>query len=100
MTRMKMAKAAVAILVVTVLALFGISRIGGETWISAAANSEAGWHAYTGRFTPQPPSFLRPFVIPGIMVLAVIVVSLLGAILNRQSRKNAEPVSPGDTIEP
>ncbi len=92
------AKVAVAIFVVVLLGVFGISWLGGETWVSATASSEAGWRAYTGPFTPQPPSFLRPFLIPSIMILAVIAVSVLGAILNRLSRKNAESAPPDQTV--
>ncbi len=93
------AKAAIAIFVVALLGIFGNSWLGGETWISAAGAGEAGWRAYVGPFTPQPPSIFRPFVIPLIMVCVLLAVSLLGMILNRQSN-NRSDVETGDPRAP
>ncbi len=87
-------KAVVAVFVVVVLGVFGNSWLGGETWTSAAASAEAGWHAYVGPFTPQPLRIYEPYLIPVIMLFALIAVSVLGMILNRQSNHDPDDESP------
>ncbi len=84
------AKAVVAICVVVMLGVLGIDRIGGVTWTSTAASVEAGWYARSGAFTPPPAPVMRAFIIPVIMVLAVIAVALLGALFKRYSNRAGE----------
>lgn len=84
------ATAVVALGVIALLVIFGIDRIGGETWVSAAASAQAGWRAgWSPRVVPAA-SVLRQFLVPLIMVAAIVVVALLGAILNRISGRRDE----------
>ncbi len=76
------AMAVVAVFVAVLLSVLGINRIGGETWTSAA-NVGAGWRAYTGTVTPPPAPVLRAFLVPALMILAVIAVATLAALLKR-----------------
>ncbi len=84
----------VAVLVTSMLALFGINRIGGETWTSAAAESGAGVRAYTGTFTPPPAPVMRAFLVPLLMVLVVIAVAVLAAILKGYARRADDDEAP------
>lgn len=85
------ASAAIAIFVMVLLAAFGIDRIGGDTWVSVAASTSAGWHARVGSYMPPPTPFWRTFLVPGILILSAVAVALLGAVLNRLSNRANEP---------
>ncbi len=85
MSNKNKATSVVAVLVVVLLGILGINRIGGETWISAAASGQPGWRAGAGLVTPPAVPVLRLFLVPILMVAALLVVAALGAILNRYS---------------
>ncbi len=80
--------ATVALVVVLLLAVFGINRIGGETWTSAAAGMQTGWHADARQLAPLEHWSLRGFLVPLTMLLAIVVVATIGAILNRLSNRH------------
>ena len=82
--------AVVALGVIVLLVVFGIDRIGGETWVSAAASAQAGWRAGWASRAAPAASVLRQFLVPLLMVAAILAVAALGAILNRLSRADAE----------
>ncbi len=84
----------VAIVLVVFLAVFGINRIGGETWISAAAGSEPGLYANTGPYHPPSESLLRGFIVPVAMILVIIALATLGVILQRYSSREIPEEAP------
>lgn len=87
------ATAVVALGVIALLVIFGIDRIGGETWLTAAASAQAGWRAGAGARVAPAASILREFLVPLLMVAAIVVVALLGAVLKRISGRKEEDAS-------
>lgn len=88
------ATALVAILIVVLLGVFGIDRIGGETWLAAAASAQAGWRAGLGTSAPPSSGLLRTLFVPALLLLGAITVALLGAILKRFSAGEVGDAAP------
>ncbi len=72
-------KAAVALLIVCLLAIFGISRMGGDTWTEVAAHAE--WRAYT---PPVPQPTYPPALVPVALAVAVLAAAAFYWFANRK----------------
>ncbi len=86
-------KVAVAALTAVVLALLGISQIGGTTWTEAAAEAAAGWRVDISPVRPRPNSY-SAVLVPAVLLLVILAASLIGAILRRRAEKLSDPVEP------
>ena len=94
----KKAIGAVAAVLTVLLAALGIDRLGGETWVTAAAKAEAGWYAEVRPYPAPPVPFLRDFFAPVLLIAMAVVLAAAGALLNRFSRRDLEqpPAADGE----
>ena len=90
--------AVISIVVVALLATLGIDRIGGETWVTAAAKAEAGWRAEVRPYAVPPVPFLRDFFAPLMLVVTAVLLAGIGTALKWFSRPN-DDVAPGKPQE-
>lgn len=79
----KKTMAAIAVILVVLLGALGIDRIGGETWVTAAAKAEAGVYAELRPYSSPPAPFLRDYFVPVLLVVLAVALALIGAVLNR-----------------
>ncbi len=83
-------RVAVAALTAVVLALLGITQIGGTTWLEAAAEAAVGWRVDVSPVRPHPSSDSAALV-PAMLLLVVLAASIVGAILNRRAERLTDP---------
>lgn len=76
---MKAAKIVVALGIVALLATFGITNIGGDTWVTAGAPLPPGWMRNPAPLAPRAP--VSPLIWPALMVLVLAGIALFDAVL-------------------
>ncbi len=80
----KAGKIVVAMLVAVVLAVLGISQIGGETWVETAAQVEV--RAFV---PPIPRPTYPPELVPATLLIGLGVASALYWFLSRRAKPKA-----------
>ncbi len=77
---MKRVKAIAAVVVILLLGIFGITNIGGDTWVTASAPLPPGWMRNPSPVVPHPPEF--SIVLPVMLVCALVAVTIFDAVVN------------------
>ncbi len=85
----KWAMVVTALCVVLLLAIFGIDKIGGDTWVSASVPVGQGWVRDVSPLSPHHPTD-SPMLLPAIFVAALAIVAVFDAL-----SKSAPPAAPG-----
>lgn len=91
---MKAAKIVFALGVVVLLATFGITNIGGDTWVTASAPLSPGWMRNPTPMASRSP--INPLLWPTLMVLVLAGLAVIDAVLRTPPAADGEDESDDD----
>ncbi len=77
---MKRVKVIAAVVVILLLGTFGITNIGGDTWVTANAPLPPGWTRNPSPVVPHPSE--RSIALPVIMLVALAAFAIFDAVAN------------------
>jgi hypothetical protein len=95
---MKAVKIVAALAVVVLLATFGITNIGGETWVTASSPLPPGWMRNPAPVVPHPPQ--SPIVLPAIMLFVLVALTVFDHIVNSPIAPIDDPDQLDDDSDP
>lgn len=87
-------KAIAAVVVIILLGVFGITNIGGDTWVTASAPLPPGWMRNPSPVVPHPPEF--SIALPVMLVFALVAITIFDAIVNSPITRVDDDEGPHD----
>ena len=87
----KVAKIIAAVGLIVLLGTFGISNIGGETWVSAGRPLPPGWMRNPVPLNPRPPE--HTMLLPVLVLIVLVLIAIFDVIVKSQQARGEEEVS-------